>query len=431
MYEVTTHNFDERNTNPVAVRLEGVGQRSETVRRSNLSAILLELHGGGAVSRSALVARTGLTRSAIRGLIAEFVAAGLVTEERAEPLGGPGRPSPLVRPNPRRAVVLALEIAVDSLAAAVVGLGGVVLEIARVERPRGHLDAEDIAADLAELAGRVREGRPPDELFVATGVAVVGVVRRSDGFVSMAPNLGWRDLPLREPLAAALRGVIPADTPINIANEADLGALAELRRGAARGVDDVIFISGEVGVGGGIIVGGIPLTGAAGYGGELGHITVNPIGLGCRCGSLGCWETEVGEEALLRRAGLPASMGRSGVDQVLRDADAGSGVALKALDEVGRWLGIGLAGLVNLFNPRLVVLGGSFGRIHPFISSRLERELDRRSLPGSRDLVRVVPARLGLDAPLLGAAELAFEPLLADPAAWLGPREPVLAYAGA
>jgi len=154
-------------------------------------------------------------------------------------------------------------------------------------------------------------------------------------------------------------------------------------------------------------------------------------GAACGCGSVGCWETEVGEEALLRRAGLPVSMGRSGVDQVLRDADAGSGTALKALDEVGRWLGIGIAGLVNLFNPRLVVLGGSFGRIHPFISSRLERELDRRSLPGSRDLVRVVPARLGLDAPLLGAAELAFEPLLADPATWLGPREPVLAYAGA
>ena len=91
-----------------------------------------------------------------------------------------------------------------------------------------------------------------------------------------------------------------------IANEADLGALAEHRRGAAAGTDDVVFLSGEVGLGGGLIVGGRPLTGVAGYGGEVGHLPVNPLaGATCRCGSVGCWETEVGEEALLVRAGRP------------------------------------------------------------------------------------------------------------------------------
>ena len=124
----------------------------------------------------------------------------------------------------------------------------------------------------------------------------------------------------------------------------------------------------------------------------------------------------------MRLAGHPAGGGWAEVDAVVEEARAGSAVALAAFDTVGRWLGVGLAGLVNVFNPRLVVLGGLFGRIHPYVGGALERELDRRSLPGSRALVRVVPARLGVDAPLLGAAELAFEPLLADPAARLRPR---------
>ena len=140
----------------MAMRLYAIGQRSETVRRANLSAILRDLHTSGALSRSELVARTGLTRSAIRGLIGEFVAADLVSEERATPLGGPGRPSPLVRPNPEGAVVLALEIAVDSLAVALVGLGGEVLDLIRVQRPRGHSSVDEIVGHLAQLAAAVR-----------------------------------------------------------------------------------------------------------------------------------------------------------------------------------------------------------------------------------------------------------------------------------
>jgi predicted NBD/HSP70 family sugar kinase len=400
------------------MRLEAVGQRSETVRRANLSAIVRELHAGGPASRSELVARTGLTRSAIRGLIGELAAADLVAEERAEPAGVPGRPSPVVRLNPDGAVALGLEIAVDSIAAAVVGLGGEVFERIRVDRPAGHTSVEAIAADLAELASGIRSQRPADEPLVGVGVAVVGVVRRSDGFVSMAPNLGWRDAPLGSALADALGVAVP----ISVANDADLGALVELRRGAAIGYQHVLFISGEYGVGGGLIVDGQPLTGAAGYGGEIGHLPVNPNGSACRCGSIGCWETEIGEAALLRMAGRPTGGGRSEVEAMLDEAADGSPAALSALGHVGHWLGIGLAGLINIFNPELIVLGGLFGRIHPFVGAALEHELDRRALPAPRGLVRVVPAMLGVDAPLLGAAELAFEPLIADPAGWLVPR---------
>jgi predicted NBD/HSP70 family sugar kinase len=396
-----------------------MGQRSETVRRANLGAIVRELHAHGALSRSELVARTGLTRNAIRRLVGELVIAGLAAEEPATRLGTPGRPSPVVRLVREGAVVLALDIAVDSLAAAVVGLGGRTLARVRIERSRGHSSVDEIAADLAGLARTVLSRRPAAEPLVGVGVAVVGVVRRSDGFVSMAPNLGWRDIPLGDQLAQALE----LSAPISIANEADLGTLAELRRGVAVGVTDLIFISGEVGVGGGVIVGGRPLTGVAGYAGEVGHMPVNPDGAPCQCGSVGCWETEVGEDALLVRAGHEPGGGRVAVDAVLREASAGSESAQAALDHVGRWLGIGLAGLVNVLNPQLVVLGGRFARIYPYVTRTLLAELDRRALPAARMLVTVAPTSLGVDAPLLGAAELALEPLLADPARWVMPRD--------
>ena len=150
---------------------------------------------------------------------------------------------------------------------------------------------------------------------------------------------------------------------------------------------------------------------------------VNPNGSACHCGSVGCWETEIGANALLRRAGHPVDGGRGEVDAVVSEALAGSRVALDAFDTIGHWLGFGLAGLINVLNPRLVVLGGLFGRIHPFVTEALHEELGRRAMPATLKLVRVVPATLGMEAPLLGAAELAFEPMLNDPAIWLRPRD--------
>lgn len=395
--------------------LKAIGQRSETVRRANLSAIIRELHVHGPASRSALVARTGLTRSAIGSLIGEFVGAGFVIEERAAPRGTPGRPSQLVTLDADRVGVIALEIAVDTIAVAVVGLGGEILDLRRVDRPRSDVSVEATAAALGVLVADVLAQPSTPDVIIGLGVAVAGVVRRRDGFVSMAPNMGWTNVPLGERLASEFG--LPL--PVTVANDAELGALAELRRGAALGVNDVVYISGEVGVGGGIISGGNQLTGAAGFAGEIGHLPVNPSGSACRCGSVGCWETEIGVDALLVRAGRTAGGGRAAADAVLVEAEAGGPLAQAAIAEVGRWLGYGLAGLVNVFNPSLIVLGGSFTGIYPLASDVIQAQIERFALPAPRQVVRVVPATLGLDAPMLGAAELAFEPFLADPAQWL------------
>ena len=394
--------------------LRAIGQRSETVRRANLSAIIRELHVHGPASRSELVARTGLTRSAIGRLIGEFVSAGFVSEERPAPLGIPGRPSPVVRITRDRVGVVAIDIAVDYIAVAVVGLGGQVLDLRRIDRARTDVSLEATQAALDELVSAILAAPAAPNVIIGVGIGVAGVVRRQDGFVSTAPNLGWADVPLGERLA----GIPGWPLPITIVNEAELGALAELRRGAALGASDVLYISGEVGVGGGIIAGGRQLTGVAGYAGEIGHLPINPAGIACRCGSIGCWETEIGIDALLVRAGRQAGGGRVAAEAVRLEAEAGDPVALAAIEEVGRWLGLGLAGLVNVFNPSLIVLGGSFTPLYPLVLGPVERQLDRLALAAPRRLVRVVPASLGVDATLVGASELAFEPFLADPAEW-------------
>lgn len=395
----------------------GRGVRGTELRRHNLSTLLEHLHVVGASSRSELAALTGLNRSTIADLVDELVGLRLVEESGQATGPGPGRPSPIVRPRGDGATVVAVELAVDSIAVAGVGLGGSVLTEHRVTHPRQPIAPQVMAGEVADLARLVVEELPPGSLL-GVGVAVVGLARRSDGFVHLAPNLAWRDVPFAELLLQATSpDMFPVETAISVANEADLAAIAEHRRGAGRGIDDLVYVSGEVGVGVGIISGGAPLLGASGYSGEAGHMLVNPTGRPCGCGARGCWETEAGELALLRHAGVSTDLpGPTAVDEVLARADAGDRDALAALAEVGWWLGVGAGDLVNLLNPTLLVLGGLHHRLFPRVEDSVRAGLLSRALAAAEQVVRVVPSEIGADAPLIGAAELAFDRLLADPA---------------
>lgn len=388
------------------------GVAADGLRRHNLGLVLETIHLQGTVSRSQLTASTGLNRSTIGDLIGELTGHGLVEEMPAVAGSRPGRPSPLVQPRAVGAVVLALEVSVDSVAAATVGLGGHVFERRRIARVRGRVSPDETVHDLAELAQPLLAALPADHRLAGIGAAVVGVVRRRDGFVHVAPNLGWRDVPLGSMLGAALGR--PA--PVDVANDADLGALAEHRR-LHPGVGHLVYVSGEVGIGIGVIVDGKPLLGAAGYAGEAGHTLINPAGLKCRCGSVGCWETEAGEAALLRRAGMRSrSTGLGVVDALVERAGLGDEATRHAIDDVGRWLGLGLGNLINLFNPQVVVLGGLYQRLFPFLEVPVRSAIRLRALSAPGDSVQVVASGLGADAVLVGAAELALTRVIEDPA---------------
>jgi len=388
------------------------GENRDTVRRRNLTALLGHIHRAGAISRADLTALTGLNRSTVGGLVGELAERGLVEEGEAVGRGTPGRPSPLVRPRRDGIAVVAVEIEVATIRLATAGLGGHIHHRVQVDRAPDRRTPDATVEDLAELIGEAVQRIAPGAA-VALGVAVAGIVRQEDGFVHVAPNLQWRNVALGELLSARLSRPLP----IHMGNDADLGALAEHTRGAGAGADNLIYVASEVGVGGGIIIDGRLLRGAAGYAGEIGHITVRPDGAPCRCGARGCLEAETGEWALLRLLGRRADNEREAVEHVLREAAQGSAEALGALAEIGRWLGTGLADLVNIFNPERIVLGGVFARAFPYLADAVLAELDEHAQDPSRRLVTVVTSTLGDDATLLGAVELAFDALLADPQA--------------
>ncbi len=364
----------------------------------------------GATSRAQLTEVTGLNRSTIGVLTSELEAVGLVREDTPVARGGAGRPSIVVRPS-QDIYVVAVDVGVDHLSAARVGLGGVVQAQVEVVQGRTNPPVSTVLKRLERLVAEVLADAAPGAHCVGLGASVCGTVRRSDGLVRLAPNLGWVDVPL----GRALSDRLGLGVPSILGNDADLGALAELTRGAARGCENVVYLAGEVGIGGGVVVDGRPLGGAGGYGGEVGHVVVNAKGRLCRCGSRGCWETEVGEDALLAGLDPGRTRGRAPALAVIHAAAAGDRSACKVVDRVAWWLGLGIGNLVNIFNPEIVVLGGLLRDLYPAAQEKVHEGVASVTLQAPGEIVRLSVAALGSATPLIGAAELAFAPLIADP----------------
>ncbi|MBB4684806.1 ROK family protein [Amycolatopsis jiangsuensis] len=379
--------------------------RPDEVRRHNRTTLLRLLHVGGPSTRAALATALGLNRSTIKTLVDGLTEAGVVEERVPRPGRGAGRPSLLVLPQPHAAVVLAVDLQVEHVAIALVGLGGQILARDSWNLRTPTRTADEVITHVIEstrvLAGDL--GVDP----VAGGISVPGVVRRADGHVHEAPNLRWTDVALGERLTSVLR------IPIVIGNDAELGAVAEHLRGAARGSSDAVYVSADVGVGGGVIAQGSSLSGGAGYFGEIGHMVIRPGGRPCYCGNSGCWETEIGEAALCRALGLPEETPRGAILVELRELARDAEAALERLSEFAEWLTLGLVNVVNLLGPQLVVLGDLLMVLPDPVIDAVAEEVHRRSLV-SRAVggIRIVSSALGADVKLLGAAEVAFETAL-------------------
>ncbi|WP_295122840.1 ROK family transcriptional regulator [uncultured Leifsonia sp.] len=386
------------------------GTNLDTVRRHNLATVLGMVHRGGPVARSALTQATGLNRSTIGALVGELVELGLVLEREPEISNRVGRPSPVVAAD-GRVVALAVNPEVDAVTVGVVGLDARVHR--RVRYPTGHVPT---AQEAAAIASAVIDGLRPDlataSRVVGVGVAVPGLVREDDGVVRLAPHLEWAEEPFAAELAAA------TGYPVLAANDAHLGANAERLFGAGTGAADLVYLNGGAsGIGAGVIVGGAPLTGISGYAGELGHTLVNSSGVRCHCGAIGCLETEVSQRALLRVLGR-ASADPDELEQALRAAVQAGDTAVVA--EVERQLGFlatALRTATNVFDPERIVLGGFLGALHELAPERLPGLVAAQALAASAETLTITRAALGSDILLIGAAELAFGPLLASPSA--------------
>jgi glucokinase len=289
--------------------------------------------------------------------------------------------------------------------------GGEVLARETVPTP-----ADDMAAILDAMVGAAQAVLAPD--VAAVGVGAAGLVEFATGIVAFAPNLAFREARINDHLGAAL------GLPVVTDNDANVAALAESRFGAGRGYDHVLLVTVGTGIGGGIVSGGRLFRGAHGFAAEIGHVIVEPGGPPCGCGNRGCWEqvasghalARAGREAVRRHPGsliarMAAGDPRNVAGPVVTDAaQQGDDVARRILAEVGRRLGEGIAGLVNVLDPEVVVVGGgAIAAGHLLLDPARAAFLDAVESPEHRPDVPIVPASLGNDAGAIGAAALALE----------------------
>ena len=381
---------------------------NDDVKRHNLARVLRYLHEDGELSRSELVARTGLNRSTVGALVSDLVITGIV-EEVPGSGGSVGRPSLVVRIRESSAFVIAFDLRVDRIVGAAISIGGRV--IAQVERPKrdGPFAVSKATEVLIDCTSELFEHVPNGSAWVGVGIAIPGVIDTEIGLVRKAPNLGWLDVNFEEHITRELNAVFGATPRVILGNDANLGAIAEFVRGAGRNASSVVYLTGDVGVGGGVALEGRVLSGASGYAGEIGHMVVNPGGHACNCGNTGCWETEVGRDAILRSSGeFP------GISNTIEAAISGDVQAIEGLRGIGRWIGIGLSNLVNTFDPDVIVLGGHLADVYPFVRDEVIQEITK-SRPLFETRARITLPSFDIGSTLVGASEVAFAALLSDP----------------
>jgi predicted NBD/HSP70 family sugar kinase len=395
-----------------------------TLRGANLARVLRSLRDAGPRSRARLAADLGLPKATVSGLVAELAERGLVREGQVE-RGSVGRPGLTVELDGRSVCGVGAEVNVNHVATLAVDLAGATVSEHRLSLDTAVLEADEVLDHLADLVRRTFEdvaahGARP----VALTVGVAGLVDAARSVLTVAPNLGWRDVPVARMLQERLAATGPThggEVPVVIDNEANLAAIAEAAPGDPTR-RDMLVIFGEVGVGGGIIADGHLLRGSAGYAGEFGHMIVDPSGHRCGCGRTGCWETVVGLRALLDAAADsddPVRHPALGLEERLaelhRRASLGDTRTLAALERVGDWVGVGAGVLANALNPGVIVLSGYFADLGRWMRPAVERRLHDAVLAPQAGGTRVELSTQGFTAAVRGAAHVALESVFHDP----------------
>ena len=394
-----------------------------------MALVLREVADCGEVSRARIAAATGLTRATVSTMVDALVAAGLVRELGPDGAGGGGvgRPGSSLR-LASGPVGIGLEINVDYLATCTVDLTGavrrreLVADDFRAMSPQAALTQAAVALQAA-----VDDALAAGDEVAGVSVAVAGLVEASQGLVRMAPNLGWRDVPVLDELVARTS---LGDLRMRLDNEANLAALGELWNGGhlredGTALGSFVYIWGEVGIGAATLLNGELVSGTRGFGGEIGHLPLDRNGLRCECGARGCLEQYAGQEAVLRHAGLAeqarSSIGRptGPIQELLTLARAADPRAIESIRSAGDALGIGLSVMVNVVDVDTVVLGGLYALLAPWMLAAIEEQLRSRVLSAKWDPVHVVVAQLGVDAAVRGAAMSVVQGVIGDPAPWV------------
>ncbi len=411
--------------------------------------MLLTLLQNGPTSRVRLAQLTGLSTTTITNLINQLLTQGLVSEMGKEPdavdpegtqtgrHAGEGRAEPVRETNGRSSSgrpatplgivpgarhALGLHFGVDTLRAGITDLFGE-LTCYRVLSHSVDMPVPELLQKALGLADEVVGAFPGRQSLVGAGIGASGLVDPDTGVNVLAPNLGWRGVPLREAFGRHL------NLPVFVDNNVRAMALAESMFGAGRGVNNLAFVYGRIGVGAGFVLNGELYRGSRAGAGEIGHMTAIPAGgAPCRCGNTGCLETLVSEPEILRQARvlagrapesllaayLNAPPGADGspdppIERVFAAARAGDREAQALLNERAYYMGTALANLINLINPEMIILGGLFAMGQDLLLPQIEETMRRRSFAGLGETVQLRVTSFGREVGVIGAAALALD----------------------
>ncbi len=394
------------------------GSNIVRVKSHNMRAILLALLHHQHVSRVDLAKLTGLSTTTITNLIAELLEQGVVVEEGPELLErrpGAGRPRLALRLVPEARYAIGIHIGVGKIRVAITNLRARILGHYAFDHPLDK-SAEAVLSEAAALVKRaLAEGEIPCQDVIGVGVGASGLVNPDSGLNLMAPNLGWRNVPIQAWLTEEL------GLPVCVENNVRAMALGEALFGPAQNVRVLAFVYARIGVGAGFVVDGQLFRGSGAGAGEIGHTMIIPDnGELCRCGNTGCLETLVSEPAIMRLAGRLVDQEPDGLlarqlqqtdtatlEQVFAAARAGDKPTRTMLEERARYMGIALANLVNVLNPELILLGGVFAQGQDLLLPTVEATMRQRAFGNLGQQVQLQPTNFGQQAGMIGSAALA------------------------
>jgi glucokinase-like ROK family protein len=393
----------------------------EKVRKINKSVVMNTLRLHAPVSRARVANLTGLNRGTVSNIVNALIEEGLVSENGQE---GPkvGRPAVPLILRPDGGAVIGMEIGVDFISILLTNFVAETLWETRIEinpsQPQSNIigQAEQLVEQALSIA-KEQQLRP-----LGLGVGLPGLINLHQGELIIAPNLNWRNVPLRLMWNQRFR------LPVYVENEANLAALGEYYFGVARGVENFVYLSAGIGLGGGIMIGGNLFRGGYGYAGEIGHVQRDPAGEKCSCGRIGCWETQVGPRAVLRRVKkelqihsdqflLDACQGNFDnltFEMVVKFALEGNRICRQAIEDVATYLGAGIADLVNVFNPQLVIIGGAFILGKDILQPIIQKTIFSNALQPSADSLRIAFSERGADACAFGAVAIVLDDILRE-----------------
>ncbi|MBN2305489.1 MAG: ROK family transcriptional regulator [Anaerolineae bacterium] len=393
------------------------------VRQLNSALILDHLLVNAPQSRANLAQQTGLNRSTISSLVSDLIVRGLIREMGLEAADSRGRPGMLLELNPGGGCIVGIEINFGYVSIILTDFTARILWQRLVEVDPGTPQAAvlTLAGELIEAAQQVGQAHALPPLGI--GLGVPGLVDTQSGTLRYAPILNWHDVSFREVWGQRF-GV-----PVIIENDGNASALSEHYFGVAKGNNNFIYLSTGIGLSGGLMLNGQLYRGAGGYAGEVGHIIVESGGELCSCGRRGCWETLVGPRAVLRGVthalnnGAPSlipklighDLSKLDMKVVVQAANQGDQLALHTLADVALHLGTGIANLINLFNPELVVLGGSLAVAGDYLLPTISNIITSEALSAPTQMVALALSAQGTYACVKGAVALVVDGIVREP----------------